>query len=246
METIKSLTNQKVKDWVKLKLKDYREQTGLFLVAGEHLVLEALKHKVIKELIVTEIPAYGNDVPQYQVTPEIMKKISGLISPPDIIAICYKKEAKTIGNQVLLLDTIQDPGNLGTIIRSAVAFGIDTIVLSPGCVDLYNDKVIRASEGMVFHLSIFRQDLLEIINELKTHGYKIYGTDVHQGTKLKQIKFPIKKALIIGNEGNGVNQAITAACDIKINIPMAANCESLNVAMATTIILYEMAGQDHE
>lgn len=88
METIKSLTNQKVKDWVKLKLKDYREQTGLFLVAGEHLVLEALKHKVIKELIVTEIPAYGNDVPQYQVTPEIMKKISGLISPPDIIAIC--------------------------------------------------------------------------------------------------------------------------------------------------------------
>ncbi len=244
MEQIESLTNGRVKDWTKLKNKKYRDETNLFLVEGEHLVIEALKANLVKEIILLQEVDYGLKVPKFLVTEAIMKKITGLVSCPTIVAVCYKKKDTEIGSKVLLIDALQDPGNLGTIIRSAVAFKIDTIIIGQNSVDLYNEKVIRASEGMLFKIDIIMADLPTIIKQLNSRGYQIYGTDVRQGKVLKKIKFDSKVAIVIGNEGNGLSPQVADLCAENIYIPMADCCESLNAAMATTIILYEMAGQD--
>ena len=145
---------------------------------------------------------------------------------------------KEIQGNVCLLDNIQDPGNLGTIIRSAVAFDIKTIILSNDSVDLYNDKVIRASEGMLFHINIIRMDLKDAIKELKEKNYTIYGTDVIKGTTLKEIAFDDKTAITIGNEGQGMKEELKKLSDKMIHIPI--NCESLNAGVAASIIFYEV------
>ena len=123
----------------------------------------------------------------YIVTESVMKKITNLDSIPNIIGVCKMKEEKEPGNKLLILDNIQDPGNLGTIIRSAVAFNADTIVLSNDTVDLYNSKVIRATEGMIFNINIISRDLLSFIPSIK-NSYKIYSTNVKNGTLLKNVE----------------------------------------------------------
>ena len=143
-----------------------------------------------------------------------------------------------IGDRILILDGIQDPGNLGTIIRSSVAFNIDSIVLSKDSVDLYNSKVIRATQGMIFNINIIQKDLLEFIPLLK--DYKIYGTKVNGGKSLKNVEKVKKFAIIMGNEGQGVKKDILDMCSDYIYIDMNKSCESLNVGVATSIILYEL------
>ena len=244
MEKISSLTNNRVKMWAKLRNKNYRDETGLFLVEGSHQVLAALNTKLVKEIISIEEVNYGEKVPHFLVNESVMKKITALSSAPKIVAVCFKKRDTEIGSKVLLLDSIQDPGNLGTIIRSAVAFGIDTIVIGQKTVDIYNEKVIRATEGMIFNINIVITDLKELIINLKTRGYELYGTKVDGGVNIKKFVFANKFALIIGNEGQGVNLQLLEQCDKNIFIPMSKKCESLNVAIATSIILYEMAGQN--
>ena len=235
---IESLNNSKVKYWAKLKSKKYRDETGLFLVEGDHLVKEALETSSVLELISTKEEEKREGIPFYLVTDAIMKKLSSQVSRSNIIAVCKKKEEKEITGTVCPLDNIQDPGNLGTIIRSAVAFDINTLILGSDSVDLYNEKVIRSSEGMLFHLNILRMDAKEAIKKLKENGYKIYGTDVRKGTNLKEIKFKEKSAIIIGNEGAGMKEELKAYCDDSIHIPI--HCESLNASIAASIIFYEV------
>jgi TrmH family RNA methyltransferase len=129
---------------------------------------------------------------------------------------------------------------LGTIIRSALAFNIDTILLSNECVDVYNSKVLRSAQGNNFHINIIRCDLVEEINKLKQNEYKIYGTNVINGIDVKNVSTTEKYAIIMGNEGSGVSKDIQKLCDENIYINMNKNCESLNVAVATSIILYEL------
>lgn len=236
---INSLQNERVKNWSKLNTKKYRDEEGLFLVEGDHLVNEAIKNNLVKEIIVLENTVYETDLPKYEVTDSVMKKITSQVSISNICAICYKKEEKEINGNVIVLDNIQDPGNFGTIIRSCVAFNIDTIIVSLDTVDLYNPKVIRSSEGMIFNINIIKKDLSEAMDELHDLDYKIYGTKVDGGTNLKEIKKENKFAVVMGNEGLGVNHNILEKCDDYIYIPMDKNCESLNVGVATSIILYE-------
>ena len=152
---ITSLNNEHIKELNKLKEKKYRDQEGLFLLEGEHLVIEALKHNTIEELIVLEDTSFESDnIKTTIVSKEVMKKLSSMDSYPSVIGVSKKIEEKEMGNKVLILEDIQDPGNLGTMIRSAVAFDIDTIILSPKTVDLYNSKVIRATQGMIFSINI--------------------------------------------------------------------------------------------
>ena len=136
------------------------------------------------------------------------------------------------------MDNVQDPGNLGTIIRSSVAFNVDTIILSNTTVDLYNSKVIRASQGMIFDANIVIGDLKELLGNLE--NYTIYGTRVDGGKELKTISKEEKQIIIMGNEGKGVSKEILDMCDEYLYINMNNNCESLNVAVATSIILYEL------
>jgi TrmH family RNA methyltransferase len=240
MEIITSLDNKKIKNLSKLLIKKYRDDENKFLIEGEHLIEEAYKAGVLLEIIKCEDYVIEYDVPTTLVTSEVIKKLSNTPSPQKIIGLCKKIEEKEIGNKVLILEDIQDPGNLGTIIRSSVAFNVDTIIVSNNTVDVYNDKVLRSSEGMLFHINIVKKDIKNIINELHNNGYILYGTKVDGGTNIKEITVSDKYAVVMGNEGAGVSKDTLDKCDKYIYIPMNERCESLNVGVATSIILYEI------
>ena len=237
---ITSLDNKKIKDVVKLQNKKYRDLTNTFVVETTHLVEEVEKAGIVKELFLVEDEFVDRD-DTYFITKDIMKKISSMESPSNVLAVCEKSNSKEIiGSKILLLDEIQDPGNLGTIIRSSVAFGVTTIILSNDTVDLYNPKVIRASEGMFCHINIITMDLEEAIKEIKDKGIKVYGTNVVNGKEVSTISDKSSYALVMGNEGNGVKKHIQELCDENLYIPMNESCESLNVGVACSILLYEL------
>jgi TrmH family RNA methyltransferase len=239
---ITSLDNDNVKKWKKLCKKKYRDEFGIYLVEGEHLVEEAYKSGVLDKVIVLDGEDYSYDNIVY-VSYEVMKAISSLDTPNKIMGVCKKKEnIEIVGKRFLLLDGIQDPGNLGTIVRSAVAFNIDTIILSDDTVDLYNPKVLRSTQGMIFHTNIFSYDIVAFINILKSMGITVYGTDVNNGIDARELSDLDKTsfALVMGNEGNGVRKEVKELCDKNLYINMNENVESLNVGVATSILLYEL------
>lgn len=231
-----SLDNQKIKELKKLQTKKYRDKKGLFLIEGEHLINEAYRAGLLVELIMLEGQNSNIDVNTSYVTLNIMNHLSELENSK-IIGVCKIKENELKGNKIVLLDNIQDPGNLGTIIRSCVAFNIDTLILI-NCVSQYNPKVLRAAQGLNFYLNIVNSDY-SILNELK-NNYKIVGTRLNEAKELKNIEKYEKFVIIMGNEGTGISEISQNMCDEFIYIPMNNNCESLNVGVATSIILYEM------
>ena len=243
---ITSFDNDKVKYLKKLSKKKYRDLYNEFLVEGRHLVIEAYKHNMLKEIILCDGEVTPFDVPYTVVSYEVIKKISEVETPQKIMGLCKKIEDTTIGSRILLLDDIQDPGNMGTIIRSAVAFDIDTIILSKNCVDLYNPKVVRSTQGMLFHIPILIYDFDELLPMLKELKIPIYATRVEYGTDVSTLKEDEKKrfALLMGNEGNGVHPEYLELSDKNLYIPMSNEVESLNVAIATSILLYELRNKD--
>ena len=240
---ITSLDNEKVKKYIKLKKKKYREEYGEFIVEGMHLVIEAFKSGIIIELIMEEKEAIPIPSPYVYVTQEIINKITTLDTPTNIMALCKKlPDRDIIGNKLLILDEVQDPGNLGTIIRSAKAFNIDTVILSENTVDLYNPKVLRATQGMLFHLNVIHRKIDKTLDIIKNKEIPIYGSGVDYGMDVCTLnkKDREKYALIVGNEGNGVRSSTFEKCDKKLYIKMNERVESLNVAVATSILLYEL------
>lgn len=240
---ITSLDNDRIKSYIKLKDRKYRKKSKTFIVEGLHLVLEAYKSGDLIELIIEKDEVLPLDVPTIYVTNDIINKISSLDSPSKIMGLCKMNNKEEIkGDKILLLDGVQDPGNLGTIIRSSLAFNVDTIVTSLDTVDLYNPKVLRSTQGMVFHLNIVNMDLKEVVTKLKTEEYPIYGTKVEYGADVRTLpkKDRKKYALIMGNEGKGISDEIASMCDKFLYIDMNDKVESLNVAVATSILLYEL------
>ena len=240
---ISSINNEYIKEISKLNEKKYRDKLNKYLIEGLHLVTEALKYDIIDTIIIREDFSYETSIKHIIVSSEVMKKLSDNPSIPKIMAVVNKKESTIKGNKILLLDRLQDPGNLGTIIRSAVAFNFDTIILSNDTVDLYNSKVLRSTQGMLFNINISRQDLTNVINELKNNNYTIYGTKVDNGYDVKEINNINKFALIIGNEGTGISDNILKQCDKYLYIKMNNNCESLNAGVAASILMYEMGNK---
>ena len=224
---ITSTSNNTIKTLIKLKQKKYRDETGYYLVEGEHLVEEAMKAKQVECL------------PIVIVSNEVMSKLSFTKSPQFIMAKCkIKKENKLIdGKRYLILDDLQDPGNIGTLIRTALAFSIDQVILSNNCVDLYNDKLLRSMQGANFHINCIYDDLKTVISTLKKNNVKIIGSALENGQDIKQIKISEKMAFIVGNEGNGMNKDILQECDYVGYIPINT-IESLNVAIAGSIMMY--------
>jgi len=221
-----------------LNMKKNRDLEKKFIVENSHLLKEAYNTNNLIEIFKTKDCDLSFNVKTTIVDENKIKKLSELKTPTNIIGICKYLEEKELKNKILILDEIRDPGNLGTIIRSAVAFNIDTIVLGENTVDLYNDKVIRASQGMLFHINIIKRNLTEFIIELKEKGYYIYATSL--ATNKENIEKKEKYAIIVGNEGQGIKQEILNLADGFIKINMNSNCESLNVGVATSIILYEL------
>lgn len=236
-----SIDNKKIKELKKLNTKKYRDKTGLFLVEGKHLVLEAYKTGHLKELLLEQDELFPLPVPTNYLSNNVIHYITEVESPGTIFGVCEKPMfEENYGNKIVILDGIQDPGNLGTIIRSAVAFHADMIILSSSTVDVYNSKVIRSSQGMVFHIPIITKDLYEMIPKLQEQQYKIFGTKVTHGKNVKMVEKCEKFAIIMGNEGQGVEEAILDMCDEYLYIEMDERCESLNVGVATSILLYEL------
>jgi TrmH family RNA methyltransferase len=228
---INSVQNEKIKNYAKLNEKKYRDETNMFIVEGLHLVEEAKAYGIVKEVITTNPNIDGTLVSE-----EVMKKLTNQKSVVEVCAICEKFKKEEITNKILILDTIQDPGNIGTLIRSAVAFGFDTIVME-ACADIYSSKVLRATQGAIFKLNIINTNIIEFIKSLK--DYKVYGTSLKNGIPLKQIEKSDKLAIILGNEGNGVRNELLDITDKNIFIEIT-NMESLNVAVAGAILMYEL------
>ena len=238
---ITSINNKHIKEINKLKEKKYRDESDCFLVETKHLVLEAYKAGLLKELILEKNEIFPLDVETVYVTKEILKKISSIDSPSNVMALVSKrKEEHYLGEKILILDKIQDPGNLGAIIRSAVAFDITNIICSKDTVDVYNPKVVRASQGMIFHIPIMYTNIKKTIQELKQNDYKIIGTKVTNGHDVKTSSIYSHFALVIGNEGQGISKEIDELCDEYLYIKMNEKCESLNASVAASILLYEI------
>ena len=248
VDRIESVKNPKVKQWKKLHTKKERENTGTFIIEGLHLVEEALKNKeMIKSLIVTEemnLPhAWDVDnVRMIFVTRDVMKAISDTETPQGVAAICEFQPTHTPENwtRILLIDSVQDPGNLGTIIRTADAAGIDGIILGEGTVDHYNSKVIRSSQGSLFHLPIVKGNLDEWLDVYKKNNISVYGTSLQNGISYKEVEAADRFCLLVGNEGSGVNKDLLDQTTKNLYIPIYGGAESLNVAIAAGILLYHL------
>ncbi|WP_028400920.1 TrmH family RNA methyltransferase [Ectobacillus panaciterrae] len=246
MKKIDSLQNPRVKQWKKLQTKKERDKSGLFLVEGFHLAEEALRAQdTVRELIISE----NTDLPVkwdvgsaelYIVSEAIMKTLSETETPQGILAVCEKHEQhiQLSNGKFLLLDGIQDPGNLGTIIRTADAAGLDAVIIGEGTVDVYNSKVLRSTQGSIFHLPIIKGQLEEWVANMKQESVPVYGTALQQAVPYPHVNPAGSFALIVGNEGNGVRKDLLELCDQNLYIPIYGQAESLNVAVAAGILMY--------
>lgn len=227
---ISSMDNSKIKELAKLNQSKYRKEKQMFIVEGAHLVKEAKELGVLIEAFSLE-----NLEGFTQVSEGVMKKLCNTNTVVDQVGICKILPKGKLSNKLLLLDRVSDPGNMGALMRSAKAFGFDTIILGNGCVDIYNDKVIRSSQGAIFKLNFINTNLVEFINSHK--DYKIYGTNVVNGIDINNVEAVEKIGVVLGNEGQGISQEVFDCLEKNIYIPMN-NTESLNVSVAGSIIMY--------
>ncbi|AKU26009.1 MULTISPECIES: TrmH family RNA methyltransferase [Geobacillus] len=246
MKRIESPKNARVKQWKKLLTKKGRDETGLFLLEGFHLVEEAVKSRApLVELMVDERtaipPGWDVSVPVVIVTEAVMKAISSTETPQGIAAVCRQLPAELEGvKTALLIDAVQDPGNLGTMIRTADAAGIDAVILGEGCADVYNPKVVRATQGSLFHLPVVKGDLAQWIARFKEQGIPVYGTALENAVDYRTVPPSSSFALLVGNEGSGVRREWLEMTTETIYIPIYGQAESLNVAVAAGILLYSL------
>lgn len=227
-----SLDNPKIKALMKLKKAKERKKEKKFIVEGPHLVEEAKKlNLLIEAFSIDEKEGYTS------ISKQMMDKIAETDTTVTEIGLCKMIESDKLTDKILILDAVQDPGNLGAMMRSANAFGFKTIVLGDGSCDIYNPKVIRSSQGAIFKLNFLHKNIVEFIDEL--NDYDIYGTSVVNGIELDNVTVNKKIAIILGNEGNGISEEVFKKLNKNIYIPME-NTESLNVSVAASIIMYKL------
>lgn len=230
---ITSINNQLIKDTAKLHKKKYRDINSQFLVEGYHLYEEALKVNNIIQIFTTDETIKGNEV--VYVTDQVLEKLTQTKNPQPVLTVCSKVESGKLSDRVLILEEVQDPGNLGTLMRSALAFGFKTIVLD-NTVDIYNDKVLRSTQGAIFKLNIIEQETESFMEEHK--DYKYYGTAM-KGESITKMSKQDKVAIILGNEGSGLSDNVLTKTDMNITIKMQET-ESLNVGVAGSILMHHI------
>lgn len=249
MKRIESTQNALVKYWRKLVLtRKERDKSGEFFVEGFHLVEEALKNDgAILALIVRddiEIPSNWNveGVHLVEVTNAVAKEFAETEHSQGIYAHCrqpeHSEDKYSSWRKVLLIDSVQDPGNVGTMIRTADAAGLDAVILGKGTADPYNPKTVRSAQGSHFNIPVVRDDLLEWVHWAKTADIPVLGTGLENAITHTEVEITSEFALIVGNEGSGVDQELLVQCDQTVMIPLYGKAESLNVAVATGILLY--------
>ncbi|WP_181349781.1 RNA methyltransferase [Thalassobacillus sp. CUG 92003] len=238
-----STQNTKVKDWKKLHQRKYRKQSQSFLVEGFHLVEEAVTSDwVVREIIInehTELPDWAASLQVSRVSTSVFYAIAETKSPQGIAAVVEMKHVPWRSyDRVIMLDGVQDPGNAGTIIRTADAAGFDAVVLGTGSVDLYNDKVVRSTQGSLFHLDMFEGTLSDYIQSAKEMSSEIWGAALEGAAPYKTCPVPDKLTLVLGNEGSGLQPDVADMTDQLVTIPILGKAESLNVSTASAILMY--------
>lgn len=245
MEEIKSRKNPIVAHLKKLGAdSDYRRSHKEFVCDGEKLLFEAVSNKAdIKAVLLAgKKPDWLNDdIHLYKVAQDIIESVSPLKNPQNVIFSCGMQEQDALpetGGFHVVLEGIQDPGNLGTIIRTAAAFSVSSVILTGACADPYNPKTIRATMGAIFRQRLLATDLGGLI-DLKLQGLRLYGAAL--GCDSRDVREVALKncAVAIGSEGSGLSDEILKLCDGKIIIPMAPQSESLNAAVAAAVIMWE-------
>lgn len=259
MQLITSKDNEIIKHIKKLSDKRYREQNNCYIVEGIKLVEEAIQENATIERIViceesTKTAEISKnlmyEIAKYDciyVTEKVFKTISQVVNPQGILAVIKnekeKIQIKYDEDIIVVLDNIQDPGNLGTILRTIDSIGIKQLIVSKGTVDAYNSKVVRSSMGAIFRVEIVEtENLKETIETIRQNGYKLLVTSLDAKKSIYDIDYN-KKIIVIGNEANGVSKEIQEIADQKIKIPMIGKTESLNASAATAVILYEYVRQ---
>lgn len=246
-EVIKSRQNQTVK-YVRSLAGDraLRKSSGEFVCDGEKLLFEAISENAeIKIILVSE--EYAEKLPSvpgakiYATTKDILDSVTTLKNAQNVIFVCKMKkvEGKNI-KKAILLDRLQDTGNVGTIIRTADAFGIDA-VFEDGSADVYNPKTIRSAMGSIFRVAVISETFENLIPRLRADGMKVYASELYGDVKeISECSFE-KAAVVIGNEGNGVRREVSSLCDGSVIIPMRGGAESLNASVAASVFMYEMS-----
>ncbi len=255
---IESKENNLFKNTKKLKERKNRNKISKYIIEGFRLIQEAFKANVdIDYLIVTE-DALGKidqfllnyiteEMKIYKISDNLFKELISTENPQGILAVINMNEMplQANGDFYLLCDKLQDPGNLGTIIRTAHAAGVQGIILTKGTVDIYNEKTIRSTMGSIFYIPIhYDDDNLSLAKSLKEDGFNFVVTSLDTDKDFFEEDLRGKIILTVGNEGNGVSKEVLDLADIKVKIPMPGNAESLNVAIATSVIMYEKVRQD--
>ncbi len=261
-EYISSRQNEKVKFFSKLSDQKYRREAGLFLAEGVKLADEAVRAGRAEYLLISEdaleTPAVkevldksGESVIKYILADAAFDKVSTEQAPQGIIAVCRipsesEPEAEDLrGVRVIALDGIRDPGNLGTILRTALAFGYGEVALYD-CADLYGPKTVRASMGALFRIRAdVSSDLPSFLSSLKESGRRVLGAALCDGAKtFDGNDTDPSDVVVIGNEGHGISPAVLDACTSFIKIPMSSHSESLNAAVAASVIMWEYSKTD--
>ena len=247
IKEIQSANNPYIKDLLKLKEKKYRTLNRKFLVEGFHLVKEAFNKKCLKEVLYVNFDDVKdiNDksISFIKVSKDVISKLSDTTTPQSVIGVCDIKERNIDYKEykhLLILDGVNDPGNLGTLIRTALGFNIDLIVLSNDTVDLYNSKTIRATQGAMFALPIVYRNLESELDIIKEANIKIIGTSLNTNTTLEKLEKCDRYAIVLGNEARGVKESTLDKTDINVIIKTNSLLESLNVSIAGAIMMYEL------
>ena len=259
MQVITSKDNELIKHIKKLKDKKQRDLSHEYIIEGIKLIQEAIQENAkIKQIIICDDCEKTESIPKelmYEiakqeciyVTNKVFDSITEVMNPQGILAMIEKqsKEMQIDDKQdiILALDDIQDPGNLGTILRTADSIGLTQILVSKGTADCYNPKVVRSTMGAIFRVKIIEcEDLVKTLKEIKKHKFEIVVSSLQTDNSIYDINYH-KKVIVIGNEANGVKKEIQDLADKKIKIPMLGKTESLNASVATGIILYEYVRQ---
>lgn len=255
MQVITSKDNEVIKHLKKLSDKKYRDQNNEYIIEGVKLLEEAVTENAkIKTVVICDECTKNNaisknlmyEIAKYNcvyVAENVFKTITQVMNPQGIIAVIEKdtseEEIDYTQSVIIALDNIQDPGNLGTILRTVDSCGLKQILVSKGTADVYNPKVVRSTMGAIFRVKVIEcEDLKQTFKNAKKHHFKIVVSSLQTDKNIYDIDYN-KKIIVIGNEANGVGKEIQDMADEKVVIPMLGKTESLNASVATAVILYE-------
>ena len=246
MEYITSLKNPKIQTWKSLKDRKGRRETGCFLVEGRKMVEEAIASAFSVEAVLVDADRQAEFVlPDgvYTVTmpSHVLAAVCDTKTPQGIVAVVRLRDTPVTGSRLVALDGVQDPGNVGTIIRTADAAGFEGVLLSGQCADVFSPKVLRATMGSIFRMGVrVTEDLPGLLSSLRDEGFSIISSQLDGTPFYGMASAGERYALVIGSEGNGVTDEVKALATHRVKLPMRGGAESLNAAVAAGIMMYEL------